>query len=152
LRRPLAAAAPGLRLWRQTTSATRDREALEQLTLTQCTRQTLAAGAKVVGERFEVLHDGREVELVACAGKASQTHASKAMVDLKAPGTASRPCSSFVPTLIWRSLVTICQWRASIRSNTCWMGCERPGYLDEPDVRSWQIVLQNDFECAVEQF
>jgi hypothetical protein len=37
----------------------------------------------VVRERFEVLHGGREVELVARAGEAAQTHALKAMVGLQ---------------------------------------------------------------------
>ena len=33
--------------------------------------------------RLEVLHDGREVELVARAGEAAQTHALEAMVGLQ---------------------------------------------------------------------
>src|SRR5262249_43306642 len=37
----------------------------------------------VVRERFEVLHGGRQMELVARAGEASQTHALKAMVGLQ---------------------------------------------------------------------
>jgi hypothetical protein len=37
----------------------------------------------VVCERFEVLHDGREMELVACAGEASQAHAFEAVVGLQ---------------------------------------------------------------------
>ena len=37
----------------------------------------------VVCERLEILHDGREVELVARAGEPSQTHALKAMVNLQ---------------------------------------------------------------------
>jgi hypothetical protein len=37
----------------------------------------------LVSERLEILHDGREVELVARAGEPSQTHALKAMVNLQ---------------------------------------------------------------------
>ena len=37
----------------------------------------------MVCERLEILHDGREVELVARAGEPSQTHALKAMVNLQ---------------------------------------------------------------------
>jgi len=37
----------------------------------------------MVRERFEVLHGGREVELVARAGEAAQTHALEAMVGLQ---------------------------------------------------------------------
>jgi hypothetical protein len=38
----------------------------------------------MVRERFEVLHGGREVELVARAGEVAQTHALEAMVGLQA--------------------------------------------------------------------
>jgi hypothetical protein len=37
----------------------------------------------MVRERFEVLHSGREVELVARTGEAPQTHPLKAMVGLQ---------------------------------------------------------------------
>ena len=37
----------------------------------------------MVCERLEILHDGREVELVARAGEPSQTHTLKAMVNLQ---------------------------------------------------------------------
>jgi hypothetical protein len=37
----------------------------------------------VVRECFEVLHDGGEVELVACAGKPSQAHPLEAMMGLQ---------------------------------------------------------------------
>src|SRR5262252_4539341 len=42
-----------------------------------------AAGTTVVRERFEVLHGGRQMELVARAGEATETHALKAMMGLQ---------------------------------------------------------------------
>jgi hypothetical protein len=37
----------------------------------------------VVRERFKVLHNGGEVELVACAGEAAQTHSLEAVMGLQ---------------------------------------------------------------------
>ena len=37
----------------------------------------------MVCERFEILRDGREMELVSCAGEAAQTHAFEAVVGLQ---------------------------------------------------------------------
>jgi hypothetical protein len=45
----------------------------------------------VVRERLEVLYDGREVELVACAGQAAQAHAFEAMVGLRCAKRISTP-------------------------------------------------------------
>ena len=45
----------------------------------------------MVRERFEVLRDGRQVEFVACAGEASQTHALEAMVGLEVGKTHLDP-------------------------------------------------------------
>ncbi len=37
----------------------------------------------MAGERFEVLHDGSEVELIARAGETTQSHPLEAMVGLQ---------------------------------------------------------------------
>ena len=37
----------------------------------------------MTSERLEVLHDGGEVELIACPGEAAQSHALEAMVGLE---------------------------------------------------------------------
>jgi len=43
----------------------------------------LAAAASLICERLEILRDGREDELVAGAGEASQSHALEAVLDLQ---------------------------------------------------------------------
>ena len=56
----------------------------------------------MVGQGLEVLHDGGEMELVACAGKASQAHPLEAMMGLQVRKAHLDPLSLIARLVVLR--------------------------------------------------